>query len=80
MTNVICTYNPENRGLITGSNNGNYAEYTEFRREGEKFEVRYTDTSNGDMTPYPEWQAVTEEEFFRIYEAAVIESYKDGEA
>lgn len=74
---TFTTYKPESHGLQTGSNNGNYAQYTDLRMEDGKFYIKYSSSGDGDMFPYPEWEEVTAEEFFNQYEKAAVEEHEE---
>ncbi|MGI6078866.1 MAG: hypothetical protein ACOYCB_12070 [Fastidiosipilaceae bacterium] len=56
-------YLPEAHGFQTGSNNGNYAEYVDFKIDSGKYYIRYSTSGDGDIFPYPNWEQVTPDEF-----------------
>lgn len=76
-TKFFTTYSPEARGLQSGSNNGNYTEWTEFKYDDGKFYVKHSTSGDGDVYPWPQWEEVTPEKFFTEFEQAVIEEYRE---
>ena len=65
MSNEIsfCVYLPEAHGFQTGGNNGNYAEYMEFKVDSGECFVRYSTSGDGDIFPYPNWEQIAPDEF-----------------
>lgn len=59
-------YIPEAHGFKSGSNNGNYAEFAEFKiQEGRCFK-RISNSGDGDMFEYPEWNEFNKNTFFKM--------------
>lgn len=83
MTNIFkksfCVYDPEADGFRVGSNNGNYAEYVEFKIENGKFYIKDSTSGDGDVFPFSEWEEVNVEQFFEEYEKACIQDYQEQE-
>ena len=77
MKKTITTYLPENHGLTTGSNNGNYREDACFKNQDGKHYLKITTSGDGDIFPHAEWQEVTPEHFTAAIKAAVVASLND---
>ena len=74
----FCVYSPEAHGLTTGSNNGNYAEYIDFKIESNKYFIKYSTSADGDMFPYSEWEEVTAERYTKEISQAGFEEAKEN--
>jgi len=59
----FCVYLPEAHGFTTGSNNGNYAEYIDFKIESGKYYIKYSTSGDGDISPHTDWAEVTAERY-----------------